>query len=168
MDHLNHLKLPWGFISAKTDVWSMLVDHCAIKTISLCCSHAMDSQGFILFLSEKLPHLKYVESLVVEPEIFNFHFDEQWRQISSRMSKLKTLSIKLLNLESNQYTMLFQMVSAFWGLTKLHLYLRIVNFECEFNETDFVKAKNAFMKSHPHCEVYTYISHGRLQSCTYI
>ena len=173
MDYLDHLKLPWDFITAKKELWSILVDQCKIRTVSLCPSDAEDSRDFIHFLKEQLPLLKCMKSLIVE--YLRLYFDKEELILSSiieenmpsDISKLTNITMNV-NISSDQYAMLFKMLSVFSGLRKLHLYICIFPYICDFHEIEFLKAKSDFMVNHPQCgvdiEIYIDKHHDSLDS----
>ena len=118
MDHLDHLKLPWDYITARRELWSILVDQCNVRNVSLVSLCPVDEEGlahFIHLLKEQLPRLKYVESL--EAEFLDFYFDEEELILSNNfehylppdISKLKKLTLNV-DIEPGQYAMLFKML----------------------------------------------------------
>ena len=89
-------------------------------------------------LKKHMPHLKYLESLILKVDFLG--------------SKFKELSAKVLNLEFDRYSNFLQILGNYSDLKMLHINVRIGN-TCDFHKTEFMKAKSEFMTSHPQCQV---------------
>ena len=166
MDCLNHLKIPCD-PSLSRSVWPMstLFNHCQINTVSLCpiVPGIVYLRSFINFLKTCLPRWKHVESLIVEGELlYNFHLNkldssekltpDDFKDVD--VSKLISLNIRIMYMKVEQYVILFKMLGNLSGLNMLQIHLWIVSSRSNFNETEFQKAKEDFMASHPQCKVF--------------
>ena len=111
-----------------------------------------------------MPHLKYLESLIIEEDFHNDDFSRvhEGHNFPSDVSKLKTLSIKVCNIKAENYVNIFQVLKYFSGLNMLHLNVKIdrsLDYTCYYHEAEFVKAKSDFMASHPQCKVCVNINY---------
>ena len=175
MDHLNHLKLDLSFVNVEAHLWSKLLDRCRISCLTVLAdpknttlSGTMDLMNLHNFSKKHLPYLRYLESVIFEVDLVRFDiyksFDDlkmnlknvdrkQSPEVPKSNERLQNLSIKVLNIESDKYSNLFQTLDNFSGLKTLHMSLRIDN-TCDFHETEFMKVKSEFILSHPQCQVW--------------